>query len=221
MGMFANAKVIEAKKPAKGKKDETFVPVKGLHVFAALQAVKKNVEAQIAVFEAGIKSTMLDRFIDEGMKFCKKPENFKGEENGSTASLQFRCRSSASGLSEEEIALLEEHNIPLEENVARDETFVINPAYADLSDEKNADMLAKVEEALSSLGLPADFILKQEKVSKVVATEKSINAVCSIKDKETVAALLPLVYTPAIRASLAEDANPFEVVEAALNPVEG
>jgi hypothetical protein len=215
MGMFANAKVVEAK-PAKAKKNDVTVHTPDLHLFAALKAVKDNVEAQISVVEAGIKSNMLANFVEAGMRFCKKPESYKGEENGSTGSLQFRSRSTASGLSDEECDLLEENNIPYSENVAREETFIINPAYANLSDEKNADMLAKVEEALSALGLPADFIMKQEKVSKRVVTDETINAVCSLKDEATVAALMPVVGVLGIRAKLAEGANPFEIVEEAL-----
>jgi hypothetical protein len=214
MSMFANAKVIETK-PTKGKKKvEDAVLMEGLELFASLNTVKKNVEAQIAVVEAGLKGTMMSVFIEEGMRKGSKPESFKAEENGSNGSMQFKCRVSTSGLSEEEQDLLAEYKIPTDENVARQECFIINPAYT-----TDMELLAKVEEALSGLGLPADFIQKQEKVAKVIVTEDSINAVCKLKDKGVVAALMPVVSTLAIRATLGKGVNPFEVVEAALgNP---
>lgn len=214
-GMFASAKVIEAK-PSKGKKKvEETVPMEGLELFASLNAVKKNVEAQIAVVEAGLKGNMMAMFVEEGMRKGSKPEAFKAAENTSTGSMQFKCRVSTSGLSEEEQELLAEYEIPTDENVARQECFIINPAYT-----CDMELLAKVEEALSGLGLPADFIQKQEKVAKTIVTDESINAVCKLKDKGAVAALMPVVSTLAIRATLGKGVNPFEVVEAALGAPE-
>jgi hypothetical protein len=226
MGMFANAAVVSDKKPAKGKKKEEFVETKDLHLYAALCAVQKNVEAQISVIGSGIKGVMMSNFISEGIRKGCKPDSYKGAENGSTASLQFRCRSTTSGLSEEEVELLEEYNIPYSEAIARDETFIINPAYADLTVAENAAMLEKVEEALSALGLPADFIMKQEKDAKKIVTDETIEAVCKLTkkgkpDEASIAALMPVAGVLGIRATLAKGANPFKVVDDALGtPVE-
>jgi hypothetical protein len=213
MSMFSNAPVAEAKKPAKAKAKTEYVPTPGLELFAALCAVEKNILAQKAVVRTDIDATAMERFIDEGMRRGVLPESYKGAEGKATGSIQLRCRSSASGLSEDEQALLEENNIPLDRNVQREETFIINPAYADLSDEQNAAMLQKVELALSKLGLPADFIQRQTAVEKVIATEESINAVFKLKDRATVEALVPLVTCQALRPTLSADANPFDIVE--------
>jgi hypothetical protein len=222
-GLFANAqKVTEA--PKKGKPAaKVTVPTKGLELYAALLAVEKAVKAQKSVVEAGIKNTILARGVVEGIRLGKKPDSYEGEENGSTASLQLRCRVSTSALSDEEQELLAEYDIPTDENVSVEDCFRINPRYSDMSDPKNAEILAKVEEALSALNLPEDFIQKQDKVAKVIATEDSIAAVCKIThkkgkdkgkpDEATIAALLPIVTTPAIRAKLAADKNPFEIVD--------
>lgn len=216
MSMFANAPVAADKPKSKAKKSTDFVETPGLELYAALCAVKKNVEAQISVVRTGIDDVAMERFVAEGMRKGANPESYKGSEGSATASIQLRCRSSASGLSEEEQEICEENNIPLDENVAREETFIFNPIYADLSDDDNAEMFRKVEAALEGLGLPADFIQRQTAVKKVVATEASIDAVFKLKDADKVAALLPLVTVQAMRPSLNANANPFEIVEAAL-----
>lgn len=215
MNMFAKAQVIEAK-PTKGKKKvEETVQMEGLELLASLNALKKNIEAQAAVVEANLKGKMMARFVEEGMRTGTKPEAFKASENGSTGSMQFKCRVSTSGLSDEEQELLAEYEIPTDKNIARQECFIINPAYT-----CDMEMLDKVSSALESLGLPADFFQKQEEVSKVIVTDESINAVCKLKDAGAVAALMPVVSTMAIRATLGKGVNPFEVVEAALGEPE-
>lgn len=218
MNMFATAKSLPGK-TAKGKKVEReVVETEGLHVLAALRAVEANLKGQIAIAEAGVKSIMGEHFVEVGLQSGRKPDNYEGIELGSVASLQLRARSSASALSEDECVILDEHNIPYREEISRDETFVVNPAYA-----ADMTMLGKVSEALESLGLPADFFMKQEKVSKHITTDKSMDAVFALKGedaKSTATALLPLVSTLAIRATFAENANPFAVVEAAVGSPE-
>ena len=226
MGMFAKAPTATTKPASKAKAKDITVPTKDLHVFCALKAVATNVAAQIAVIESGIKSTMMAKFVEMGALRGSKPESYRGEEHGSTGSLQFKCRSSASGLTEEEQTLLNDEKIPFDENIVREDTFIINPAYADLSIEENAERLGKVEEALAVLGLPADFIQKQEKVSKHIVTDATIDAICSLKtkgkpDTAKIAALLPVVGVLSITPKLAEGANPFQIVEEALGSPEG
>lgn len=216
MVSFANAPVAADKPKAKAKAKTDYVETPGLELYASLCAVKKNVEAQISVVRTGIDEIAMERFIAEGIRTGSNPESYKGSEGQATASIQLRCRSSASGLSEEEQTILEENNIPLDRNVAREETFIIKPEYADLSNEENAERFAKIEKALEGLGLPADFFMRQTAVEKVIATDESINAVFKLKDADKVAALLPLVTCQAMRPSLNANANPFEIVEAAL-----
>lgn len=210
-GMFANAKPITAPKPKGKKKDVEIVESKGLHLFAALQSVLKNVQAQIAVVETNLKSDMLEHFIEVGMKTGKKPESYTGVEDGSEGSMQLKTRVSTSALSEEDQKLFAEYKIPTSENVSREEAFIINPEYT-----HDMDMLAKVEKALSGLNLPADFIMKQEKVCKIIATDESINAIVKLKKESAVAALLPLATTLAIRAKLADGADAFAIVDKAV-----
>lgn len=218
MDMFVNAPKAPSKSAGKAKSDILVKKVEGIHLYAALKAVKTNVEAQIAVVESEIKAQMTDHFVDEGMKIDRRPANYKGTDSGSEASLQLKT--SPSAINEEAQKLLGEKKIPLTKSVAQHATFIVNPAYADLSNERNAAMLTKVSEALMELGLPVDFFQQQDEVSKVVADEDSIHAVMALESKSDVAALLPLVSCLAIKATLAEDANPFEIVEDALGSPE-
>lgn len=216
MNMFTSAPKAPGKAPAKGKKEAVTKTVPGINLLAALKAVKSNIESQIAIAEEDIKAQMAEHFIDEGMKLDHRPANYKGEDEGSTASLQLKCLPSTSGISEDSQKLLAAKKIPLDRAIATPATYIVNPVYADLSNKRNSDMLARVSEALESLNLPADFFLQQDEVSKVIATEVSIDAVMALKSKTDVAALLPLVSCMAIRPTLAEGANPFEIVEKVL-----
>ena len=211
MNMFATAKPIPAKKTAGKKATVETVQTTDLHLYAALKAVETNVKGQLAIAEASIKGQMGAHFVAEGATSGRRPVNYAGIDQGSTGSLQLRARSSASALSVDECELLTDNGIPYGEAIDRDETFIVNPEYAG-----NMEMLTKVSEALESLGLPADFFQKQEKVSKNIATDESMAAVFATKNADKISALLPLVTTMAIRATLAEGANPFMVVDAAL-----
>jgi hypothetical protein len=93
MSMFANAPVAATKKPSKAKKSEDFVATPGLELYASLCAVKKNVEAQIAVVRTDIDENAMDRFIEEGIRLGKMPfeGSYKGSEGKATASIQLRC----------------------------------------------------------------------------------------------------------------------------------
>lgn len=220
MNMFTNAPKAPSKAPAKGKPEAVTEKVDGIHLYAALKAVAANVAAQVAVVEADIKEKMAEHFIAEGMKLDRRPVNYTGTDNGSSASLQLKCLPSTSGISEASQKLLSAKKIPVGTAVTTPATFIVNPAYADLSDKRNADMLARVSKALETLGLPVDFFMQQDEVSKVIATEKSIDAVMALKSKDDVATLLPLVTCMAIKAKLAENADPFAVVEGVLGEPE-
>lgn len=208
MDIFANAKTVAAKPKGKKKADAPQIEVEGIEGLAALKAVSKDIEAAMAVEAGKVDTAAFNHFVSEGMKIKRKPVNVKGVENGSEGSLQLRVRSSRSVLSQDEQKLLEDNDIPFDEIVDKEDTFIINPAYVN-----DAEMMGKVAEALAAVNLPADYILKQEKESRHVATEKSIDAVFALEDEDDVRALLPLVITQASRVTLGEDADAFEIVE--------
>jgi hypothetical protein len=214
--MFATAPIAAGPVSKKAKDKTETIPTKGIHLLAALQVLKKNVEGQIATVEADVKDIMLSTFTEKAFVGKKKPESYTGTDNGSSASLQCKARASSSALTDAELEILADYKIPVETLVTREETFIINPAYADLSDAENKAMLDKVEQALAGLGLPADFIQRQLGISKKIVSDETIAAVCSMAKKSDVASLLPMVTSLAIRATFAEDANAFEVVEKAM-----
>ena len=212
-GMFANAQKVAA--PAKkGRKAEAeTVTLAGMERFAALDAAIKTLTALREAEEASLKGLMADRFIEVGCKAKKRPANFNGVEGSATGSCQLKVRSTASVLSEDDQALLTEHEIKFGTNVKTQEAFLINPAYTN-----NMALLAKVEEALEGVDLPEDFLMKQEEVSVCVATEESIEAIFT-KDKEIAEILLPVVTTLAIRPKIEGD-DFWGILDEIMNPSE-
>ncbi len=211
-GLFANAQKIEAPK-SKGRKAEVAtVEVKGLERFAALKAASDSIAALMAVEEVEIKSAMADHFIETGRDIQRKPENFEGVEGNATASCQLKIRSSASVLSEDEQTLLTKNKIPFGEIVKQEEAFLINPRYTN-----DMALLALVEEALSKVKLPADFLMKQEKQVVKVATPDSIDAVFA-KSKIDAETLLPVVTVLAIKAKI--EGEFWGILDDIMNPEE-
>ena len=65
-------------------------------------------------------------------------------------------------------------------------------------------LLARVEEALSGVELPENFFMKQERVTRAVVTNESVDAIFT-HDAKVAAELLPVVSTLAIRSSIPDD----------------
>lgn len=211
MSIFENAK----KTPAKKKVSKSAAPevnVEGIERLAALEALKANLEAQIAIEKNNINEKAMTYFVDTGMATKTRPANFKGLENGSEASLQLKDRSSRSYLNDEMIAVLKDHKIPYDRNVSKEETYYINPEYI-----TDSDMMKMVGENLELLNLPKDFILYQEEEFGNVATKDSVAAVFKLDDEDAVRELLPIVTTQAIKATLSDDVDPFAIVDSIMN----
>lgn len=197
MGMFKDAPA--QKQTAKKSKAVEQVPTSGIQLYAALQALKTNVEAQIAVVETGLKDAILDRASK-----LQNTETWTATEKGSNGSMQLRVRNSRSALTDDEQKLFEDNEIPYAPQV---ETYAINPDYA--GDE---ELLAKIEKALKDI-VPDDFFQK-EIVTKPIATDASIKAIMTKTDNLR-RALLPTATTPAIRSTfLGKD--PLEVAKVVL-----
>ena len=198
--LFETAAVAGSNSP-KGKKAKDQVATPGVQLFAALNAVKTNVEAQLEIVGERIKGTVLKR-----ASALLKRDSYEGIENGTIASLQLRIRNSRSGLTPEEIDLLNTYKIPFN---AAPTKFVINPNYSG-----DTELLARISEALQGVeGLPADFL--QKEVGNATVSEDSIKKVSEQKGPVR-DALLPVVLTPAIRPALDPDADPLDVTLEAL-----
>lgn len=192
MSMFKNAKTIEAKtSTAKKRSDKEEIHVAGLEDLAVVDTVVKTFTAIQKTLATEVKDEMTNIFVGMGKQLKKRPANFRGIDGESSASCELRVRSSRSALTAEETEMLDDLGVPYETVVEKEDAYVINPAYFD-----DQEMLEKVSSALESLGLPEDFILRQEKVEKKVVTEETVEAVFA---KGVADSLLDIVGTLAIK----------------------
>lgn len=195
--MFNKAKTTEKKAPAGKKSKGREVVMKNLNTLASIRSVMASLESLAQTTEATVKEQMANEFVKEGCAIGRKPESFKGIDEGASASCQLRKRSSRSVLTEGEIDLLGQHGVEYETLEDIPETYIINPAYAG-----DSDLLGKVSKKLEGIkGLPEDFIQHQESKSRHVASEESINKIFTL-DPEVTAELLDVVATLAIRPKL-------------------
>jgi hypothetical protein len=211
--MFATAQTLKSPKASAKKSDKAEIEITNFGLTAALKYTIQTLETVYATMDTQVKSQMTDLFVKQGCAKQAKPESFKGFENlarkdangksvtlAASGSCEFRKRSTASALSDEEVAILEANEITYGTDTKVAETFVINPEYAN-----DQEMLAKVEKALKGIkGLPQDFIMKQEGVSKRVVTDETVAQVFK-KPVAVAEKLLPLISTLAIKPTVATD----------------
>jgi len=188
INLFDKAKKLPAKKAA-AKAEEVLVETKSLEVYAAIDALEKQLKSLKETIRPEVTAEMLAHFIDNG------PENYKGFEGKAYGSLELRKRSSASGLNDVEKDLLGRFNISTEQVEDRPETYIINQSYA-----QDIELLKKVSEALANVpDLPEDFLQFQESTKKTVITENSMKEVFRLNDKTSIKSLIPVVGTLAIK----------------------
>ena len=173
--LFGKAKAIETTKPAAKKDTKEQVTLPGLEELAQIDAAIKALTSMKKTIEADVKGEAFGHFFSQVVSTHKRPDNFRGVEGIATASIEFRKRSTASPISDEELPLFEKNNIPLQTIVTVQKLFGINPIYA------NDDaLLEKVSTALEGI-VPDNFIVVQEEVSKKVVSEDAMDAVFEAK----------------------------------------
>lgn len=192
--MFSTAKPItkaptSAKKAAKAEHD-----IAGIQDIALLKALIASATAMCANLEADVKTQGFDIFMES--KGGTRPTSFSGLDGKATCSVEMRKRSSASGLTEYEAEVLVDAGFEPFKQVAVTELFAINPTHA-----ADQALLAKVEKTLSKLGLPADFIVKQEEVSKLTVTDEMLDVAFR---KSAPDAVLQIMTTMALKPKLTE-----------------
>lgn len=172
--LFTAAKKVEAKTTAKKKPVKDEYKVEGLAELAALDSLIKSLTAVKATYEANVKSEALEIFKRQVARTTRKPESVRGVDEGASASLEFRKRSSVSALDEEEMRILSGFGVPVGQNVIVEECFRINPNYTN-----DMALLDKVSAALMKVkDLPADLIEQQPKVYKNIVTDDTITVAC-------------------------------------------
>ena len=216
MGMFDNAKTVNTgtKKKAADKKASN--QIAGIKAVASLDIVIKALTALKKTKDAEVKDEMATLFIAAGIEAKTRPANFKGVEDNCSASCEMRARASTSPLSEDEIALFTARGIPMETVTDTVESFIINPEY--LSDPK---VMGAVEAALKKVkGLPEDLFMKQEGKSKVILGEGALEALFAKHDEDTIADMLPITATLAIKPKMdSEDVSEaFAIAQKMLSP---
>jgi hypothetical protein len=181
------------KKTGKAKPEHE---IPGLLDYCALDAVAKAIEAIAATIKEGVTSQMTNILVKEGSTLKRRPANFRGiEGTQGSASCELRKRTSRATLTDDDVALLEEHNIHYDTVDDVQETFVINPAYAG-----DQDILSKVSAALTKVkGLPADFIVLQEGKSRRVVSEQTLNEVFALGNQRLIRQLFGIVATLAVK----------------------
>lgn len=195
--LFANAKV--ASKPAKTakSKEKAEIEVSGLADLAAVDALIKSLAAVKETLEAQVKAQALAEFktqVNQGRKL----ENFRGIDDGASASCEFRKRSTASALNEADIDMLRRFDIPFGLNVSVESCYRINPRYTG-----DSALLERISKAISRVrDVPEDFIELQEGVSKPVVTEDTITV--ASRNPEAFDAVATVIGTLAVKPKLDE-----------------
>jgi len=193
--LFAKATAVKAPaKAAKKTKDE--VQLTGLLQLTQIDALMKALASAKTTLEADVKAAAFNHFFDEAQATAKRPDNFRGIEGAASASIEMRKRSTASALSDEEVALFEQHGLKVEKAISVQKLFGINPVYA--SDDK---MLEAVSEAISKI-VPADFIVVQEEKSKNVVGEETMEKAFAIKaPREIIEAISVMAIKPKLETT--------------------
>jgi hypothetical protein len=200
---FETAKVIQPKAAAK-KGDKGIVEITGLELVAALDAAEKAIKSLKTEARAGVDDQIRDHFISEGIRTGRQPDNFRGQEGKASASCELRKRSTASALTEVEVALLTENGITTEVIEDKTETYIINPSY--LAD---SELMGKVAKLLAG-NVPLDFIQKQTSQKKTVVTDVSVIEAFRSKN---LADLIKVVGTIALKPKIeTELATTFKLI---------
>jgi hypothetical protein len=178
--MFASAKkvALAPQSPAKGKPSKPVDLIEGWEELCALDAVSKALAGLVAIKKTTIEEgPVTDLLVTRGLAAGRKPESLNPVEGDGKGSAYIAKRSTRSPLSEEELGLLSETvgeaavGSYVETVEDRPALLAVNPAYA--NDEA---LLRKIDKALAGIkGIPEDFIVQTEAVSKTVVSDAAVN----------------------------------------------
>lgn len=197
MSLFKNAKQIAAKPTAAAKKTKQEIALAGVQSLAELKAMIASLEAAAKTIEGEVKEAGFGEFL--AMETQVRPESFKGVDGQASCSVEMRKRGTNSALNADEVAVLEELGLTPFKQVITTEMFGINPAYA--GDEKLMDRVSKALEKVA--GLPADFIVQQAEVSKLVVDDNLLDEAFKLTEGREEA--LRIVTTMALKPKLNAD----------------
>lgn len=208
--VFTAAKtIVEAPKPRKkGEKEET--TIKDLEVYSAMDHVEKTLKGiKDSLYRESIKDQMYDVFVKEILTSHTKPENIKGIEGKSNASLEFRKRSSTSPLAASEVTILKQHGIRTETitlSPAKEEAFQMSPEVMKAL-EKHPKLAGKLSDALISVlgNVPElkgkDLILRvapKEAETVEIVTEYSFEDAAKLTNVDVIKQIYKAIVTPTV-----------------------
>lgn len=171
VNLFANATAVSPTKAVTKKSSaKDVVQLSGLEQLAQINALMKALDGVKTSIEQGVKSDAFEHFFAEAQATAKRPDNFKGVDGIASASIEMRKRSTASALSDDEVAMFKANSLEVEKVVSVQQLFAINPTYA-----ADSKLLKKVSAALADI-VPADFIQVQEERSKFVVGDDTMDA---------------------------------------------
>ena len=197
MDIFANAKPTRKATTSAKANDKAVINIPGVEPYGKIDAMMKALKTLGDLYKQQVNDAAKEQLVAEGMAYGKRPQNFKGTDGDVTASIEYRKRSSASGLNDEEIKVCAEHNIPTEEVCDVTEGYMFNP------DVMTPEVMAKIAKALENVkGLPENLIVKQVANKKTIVTEEAIDKVFATRDEDTIRALLSIVGVQAIKCSV-------------------
>jgi len=192
--MFNTAPVIPAPARKSRKCEPRYVEMQGLKKLAEIRRAIAQLEAIHDAIEADLKSAAEIEFINAGRKAKARPANFRIQEENATGSCDLAARAKTRPLAASEIEALAQAGIPTVTVTDRPETYVINPAYKD-----DTQLLEKVNRKLRRVpGVPKDFFLKQESVSRIIPDSSALDRLFQL-DGKTIRKLLPILATISIR----------------------
>lgn len=197
--IFDTAPVAATVKVSKTKAEKRAVhAVEGLSELAAIDALIASLQAARLGFEGQVKDQGQEIYVSEALKTGLKPETFNLVDDMSTGQYQVRKRSTASPLTDDEIALCEAMGLPTVKNTKVEKRFVFNPEAI-----KDQAVMEKVSKALTRIPELKDMniVQLQEAVETVVVADGAIEKACTLKVKSQMVAALALVSVPAIRTA--------------------
>lgn len=194
MNVFEKAKTKAKASPAKAN-DKVHVAIKNLSRYVGFDAMIKTIKSMMEISHAECNDQSREFFITQGTIYGKRPDNFRGTDGNVSASMELRKRSPASGLKDEELALLDRFAIPYKEVVEfKFNTELMTP-----------EVMEEVSKALEKVIAKHPDLITVGKNLKIV-TEESITACFKstgdeAKDEARIRAVLPVVGTQAIKGS--------------------
>jgi hypothetical protein len=197
--LFTAAKKVSSSNkatPSSSKPKTAEIPIEGLDEFAIIKSFSKRLEGLAKILEGNIKDFQEEYFITKGMEDGKRPSNFKGVDEHSSASCQLKKISSSTKIPDEALEILKDNDISYDEEVVTDEHFVFNSEVLEMP-----GIAEKISEALSAIPELKDqeVIRHIPSQTKLVLTDRTIEeAFEKISDKETIRRIIPMITQLAV-----------------------